>query len=169
MQTPCQPLRRWLLHLNPDLLKGPFNHSERALVGLPRPWYDPQAWGPDVGAGMPGSEAGTAGEKGGAKRGAGKRDAEAVAAAAVGGGRLEGGVQGNGAAAEAAAAAAMGKWGRQGNAQSGAGEAVRLPVPVRGARCARLEGPLPLLSGEQLTALAARLTAFVDVEEERQG
>lgn len=161
------------MHLNPDLLKGPFNHSERALVGLPRPWYDPQAWGPEAGVGTPGPEAGTAaGEKRGAKRGAGK-GAAAGAAWAVGGGKVEGGVEGSGEAAAAAAAAAVGDGGLQGSVQVGGGEAaaaaVRLPVPVRGARCARLEGPLPLLSGEQLRALAARLAAFVDVEEERQG
>ncbi|EFJ49236.1 hypothetical protein VOLCADRAFT_104455 [Volvox carteri f. nagariensis] len=33
---PCSLYRQWLLHLNPDLLKGPFNHSERSRVGLPR-------------------------------------------------------------------------------------------------------------------------------------
>ncbi|KXZ48430.1 hypothetical protein GPECTOR_28g840 [Gonium pectorale] len=36
--------RQWLLSLNPDLLKGPFNHKERNLVLLPRDWYDPTAW-----------------------------------------------------------------------------------------------------------------------------
>ena len=36
--------RRWLLQLNPDLLKGPFNHAERAEVRLPREWYDPAVW-----------------------------------------------------------------------------------------------------------------------------
>ncbi|GIL60866.1 hypothetical protein Vafri_15382 [Volvox africanus] len=35
---PDELYRQWLLHLNPDLLKGPFNHSERGRVGLPREW-----------------------------------------------------------------------------------------------------------------------------------
>ncbi|GFR50494.1 hypothetical protein Agub_g12759, partial [Astrephomene gubernaculifera] len=41
---PGEMYRRWLLQLNPDLLKGPFDHCERNLVRLPREWYDPQAW-----------------------------------------------------------------------------------------------------------------------------
>ncbi|GLC43664.1 hypothetical protein PLESTM_001501600 [Pleodorina starrii] len=44
---PDRLYRQWLLHLNPDLLKGPFNHSERSRVGLPRDWYDPTAWPSD--------------------------------------------------------------------------------------------------------------------------
>ncbi|PNH08178.1 hypothetical protein TSOC_005263 [Tetrabaena socialis] len=32
--------RQWLLHLTTKLLKGPFKHAERTLVGLPREWYD---------------------------------------------------------------------------------------------------------------------------------
>lgn len=36
--------RQWLISLNPDLLKGPFNHEARQEVCLPRDWYDTSCW-----------------------------------------------------------------------------------------------------------------------------
>ena len=41
---PGPTFRSLLLELCPDLLKGPFNHDERGVAGLPRSWYDPTLW-----------------------------------------------------------------------------------------------------------------------------
>ncbi|GAB4823905.1 hypothetical protein N2152v2_010951 [Parachlorella kessleri] len=41
---PGPTFRSLLLELCPDLLKGPFNHDERGVAGLPRSWYDLTLW-----------------------------------------------------------------------------------------------------------------------------
>eukprot|EP00878_Enallax_costatus_P038076 GHUV01043224.1.p1 GENE.GHUV01043224.1~~GHUV01043224.1.p1 ORF type:complete len:182 (+),score=57.46 GHUV01043224.1:262-807(+) len=41
---PPSSFRAWLAALGPELLKGPFNHEERQMVGLRREWYDVTAW-----------------------------------------------------------------------------------------------------------------------------
>lgn len=43
-QEPGEQFRSQLAQLCPDLLKGPFNHPERELVGLQRQWYDTSLW-----------------------------------------------------------------------------------------------------------------------------
>ena len=35
---PGSEFRSWAHHLNPDALKGPFNHAARELVGMDRSW-----------------------------------------------------------------------------------------------------------------------------------
>ncbi len=138
--------RRWLLHLNPDLLKGPFQHSERNLVGLPRDWYDPGAW-PE--------EQGQAEEEQRKEPGEGAQAlTEGMWAAA------------EGAHMEAAARQQAGEGGRVG----GGGRSGRrggVAKPVRGAPAERLAGPLPRLSESQLALLAERLGVFVGVEGQR--
>ena len=161
LHTHSAPRRRWLLHLNPDLLKGPFQHSERNLVGLPRDWYDPVAW-PEK-SGLAGEqqevEGAVAGEKEkeaerqgrGGERGA-QRAGHATGAIATGAGPLEAG------------AGSGGGGGGAGGNSSGRPGVVK---PVRGAPAARLSGPLPRLSETQLQLLAERLAVFVGVEGRR--
>ncbi|KAF8063064.1 hypothetical protein HT031_003903 [Scenedesmus sp. PABB004] len=47
---PPTAFRAWLAALGPELLKGPFSHEERQLAGLPRSWYDVEAWPEELAA-----------------------------------------------------------------------------------------------------------------------
>ncbi|KAG2447487.1 hypothetical protein HYH02_007414 [Chlamydomonas schloesseri] len=161
--VPAGPLfRRWLLHLNPDLLKGPFQHSERNLVGLPRDWYDPGAWPEEQEEEQEQQQ-----EQQGQQQGGGRKEqreqfgAGSAGAAAAGAAREAGGAA---AAARQQAGDGDGAGRRRGGGGGGGGGVAK---PVRGAPAARLVGPLPRLSEAQLALLAERLGVFVGVEGRR--
>ena len=49
-QDPAPAFRALILELCPGLLKGPFNDTERQMVGLQRDWYDAGLWEPEQAA-----------------------------------------------------------------------------------------------------------------------
>ncbi|GLI66629.1 hypothetical protein VaNZ11_010555 [Volvox africanus] len=137
---PDELYRQWLLHLNPDLLKGPFNHSERGRVGLPREWYDPTVW-PER-----------------ADEEAGKGDAEQLEDEAGGSGTA-----GSNTSSSTHASTALTP--PSSLSPSSSDQGARQPRrPSRGSPHPRLKGPQPRLTLEQLAVLAQRLSVFGDVE-----